>query len=180
MAIARKPGGKSAKPELIEGTVELPPPPAPAGDDLVIPALQESLEATLGKAEEMQEQIRRTAEQSVEQTKRLYEKMKTAAEEATSSVETSLSTISRGVSDLNLKALETMKANSDAQFEFFKSLMATKSLSDAIALQGEHARLQFEAMNAQAKEFAALFQQVSADSLAPLKASFTKNLQLAA
>ena len=183
MAIARKPPGK-AKPEVIEArattvSVSAPTPPVMESDS-VIPALQETLEATLSKAEEMQDQVRRTAEEGVEKTRVIYEKLKAAAEVASSSVETSLSTISKGVSDINLKALDAIKANSDAQFAFLKALLATRSISDAITLQGEHARTQFETLNTQTKEIAALIQQVSTDSVEPIKASFTKSLQVAA
>jgi len=180
MAIARKSSGKPAKPALIEGSAEIVSVSEPLGADPILPGIEETLEATLSKAEEMQEHVRRTAEQSVEQTKRIYEKLKVAAEEATSSVETSFTTISKGVNEINLKALDAIKANSDAQFAFVKALLGTKSLSEAIALQSEHARSQFETLNAQAKEFAALIQQVSADSVEPIKASFTKSFQTAA
>jgi len=193
MAIARKPSGK-AKPAVIKPAVSKSavieakaetisvsaPVPAPVAADPVIPALHETLEAALGKAEEIQEQVRRTAEQSVEKTKVIYEKLKAAAEEATSSMETSLSTMSKGVSDINLKALDAIKVNSDAQFAFVKALLATKSISEAITLQSEHAKTQFETMNMQAKEIAALIQQVSTDSVEPIKASLTKTLRVAA
>jgi phasin len=183
MAIARKPPGK-AKPAVIEAeattvSVSAPIPPVPVADS-VIPALQETLEAALGQAEDMQGQVRRVAEEGAEKTKVIYEKLKAAAEEASSSVETSLSTISKGVSDINLKALDAIKANADAQFAFLKALLATKSISEAITLQGEHAKTQFETLNTQAKELAALIQQVSSDSVEPIKASLTKSLQVAA
>lgn len=180
MAIARKSPGKPAKPAMIEGTAQTLSIGAPGLDDAILPAFQETLEATISKAEEMQEQVRRTAEQSIEQTRAMYEKMKTAAEEATASVETSFSAIAKGVNEINLKTLEAMKGASDAQYEFVKALLATKSLSEAIALQGDHARTQFEAMNEQAKEIAALIQKVSSDSVEPIKASFTKGMQIAA
>jgi phasin len=181
MAIARKPG-KPAKSAIIDATAETVSVAAETVADAVepaLPTLQETFDATLGKAEEMQEQIRRTAEQGVEQTKRVYERLKTMAEEATSTVETSLSTVSRGVSEINLKALELVKANSDAQYAFVRALLSTRSLSEAITLQSEHARTQFETLNAQAKELAALIQQVSAESVEPIKASFTRSLQSA-
>jgi phasin len=113
-------------------------------------------------------------------SKVIYEKLKAAAEEATSSVETSLSTISKGVNDINMKALDAIKANSDAQFAFVKALLATKTIAEAINLQGEHAKTQFETMNTQAKEIAALIQQVSTDSVEPIKATLTKTLQVSA
>jgi phasin len=184
MAVARKSTTGKAKPAVIEAkatTVAVSEPvAAPASADHVIPALQETLEATISKAGEMHEQVRRAAEQSVEKSKALYEKMKAAAEDATTSVESSLSTISKGVSDINLKTLDLIKMNSDAQFAFMKALLATKSISEAITLQGEHAKTQFETLNTQAKELAALIQQVSADSVEPIKASLTKTLHVAA
>jgi phasin len=180
MAVARKTPTGKAKPAVIEAKATTVSVSAPVAADPVIPALQETLDATLNKAEEMQEHVRRTAEQSVEKTKVIYEKLKAAAEEATSSVETSLSTISKGVNDINMKALDAIKVNSDAQFAFVKALLATKTIAEAITLQGEHAKTQFETMNTQAKELAALIQQVSADSVEPLKASLTKTLNVPA
>lgn len=177
MAVARK---TKAAPAVIDAEAVKVSVSAPIGADPVIPALQETLEATLNTAEEVQEHVRRAAEEGVEKTKEIYEKLKVAAEEATASVETSISAISKGVNDINLKALEALKVNSDAQFAFLKALLATKSISEAITLQGEHAKSQFEALNAQAKEFAALIQQVSVDSVEPIKATFTKGLQAAA
>ena len=179
MAVARKPTGK-AKPALIEASAETIAVSAPIAADPVAPAVHETLQASLGKAGEMQEHVRRTAEQSVEQSKLIFEKLKTAAEEATSSVETSLSTISKGVSEIHLKTLDVFKVNSDAQFAFVKALLATKSISEAITLQGEHAKTSFAALNAQAKELAALIQQVSTDSVEPIKATLAKNMQASA
>jgi phasin len=173
MAVARKTPTGKAKPAVIEAKATTVSVSAPVAADPVIPALQETLDASLTKAEEMQEQIRRTAEQSVEKTKVIYEKLKAAAEEATSSVETSLSTISKGVSEINMKALDAIKANSDAQFAFVKALLSTKTIAEAITLQGEHAKTQFETMNTQAKEIAALIQQVSTEEVASSAAAFS-------
>jgi phasin len=180
MAVTRKTPTGKAKPAVIEAKATTVSVSAPVAADPVIPALQESLDATLEKAEEMQEHVRRTTEQSVEKTKVIFEKLKAAAEEATSSVETSFSTISKGVNDINMKALDAIKVNADAQFAFVKALLATKTIAEAITLQGEHAKTQFETMNTQAKELAALIQQVSADSVEPIKATLTKSLQVSA
>lgn len=182
MAVARKTPTGKAKPAVIEAKATTVSVSAPMAADPVVSSSQDSpvLQATLEKAEEMQEHVRRTAEQGVEKTKVIFEKLKAAAEEATSSVETSLSTISKGVSDINMKALDAIKANSDAQFAFVKALLATKTIAEAITLQGEHAKTQFETMNTQAKEFAALIQQVSTDSVEPIKATLTKTLQVSA
>jgi phasin len=180
MAVTRKTPTGKAKPAVIEAKATTVSVSAPVAADPVLPALQESLDATLEKAEELQEHVRRSAEQGVEKTKVIFEKLKAAAEEATSSVETSFSTISKGVNDINMKAFDAIKVNADAQFAFVKALLATKTIAEAITLQGEHAKTQFETMNTQAKELAALIQQVSADSVEPIKATLTKSLQVSA
>jgi phasin len=180
MAVTRKTPSGKAKPAVIEAKATTVSVSAPVAADPVLPALQESLDATLEKAEELQEHVRRSAEQGVEKTKVIFEKLKAAAEEATSSVESSFSTISKGVNDINMKAFDAIKVNADAQFAFVKALLATKTIAEAITLQGEHAKTQFETMNTQAKELAALIQQVSADSVEPIKATLTKSLQVSA
>jgi phasin len=180
MAVTRKTPTGKAKPAVIEAKATTVSVSAPVAADPVLPALQESLDATLEKAEELQEHVRRSAEQGVEKTKVIFEKLKAAAEEATSSVETSFSTISKGVNDINMKAFDAIKVNADAQFAFVKALLATKTIAEAITLQGEHAKTQFETMNTQAKELAALIQQVSTDSVEPIKATLAKSMQASA
>jgi phasin len=153
MAVARKTPGK-AKPAVIEAKAKTLAVSAP------VPAV--------------------LAEPGADKSKIVFEKLKAVAEEATTSVETSLSTISKGVSEIHLKTLDVFKVNSDAQFAFVKALLATKSISEAITLQGEHAKTSFATLNTQAKELAALIQQVSADSVEPIKATLAKNMQASA
>ncbi len=118
--------------------------------------------------------VREMAEKSVAQAKDAYEKMKSAAEEATDVLEDTYETTRKGVVTLNMKAIDTVKANSDATFAFARDLLAVKSLSEAIELQTAFTRKAFEAMTAQAKEFQELATKLATESSAPMKDAFQK------
>jgi len=55
-----------------------------------------------------------------------------------------------------------------------RALAGVRSVSEAIALQSEHMRKQYETLTAQAKELTALAQQVAADAAGPLKDQLDK------
>lgn len=129
---------------------------------------------------ELQEMFRAAIESNIVQSKAAYARLKTSAEEATDSIETAYKTVSAGSIELNNKAIDLMRDNTNALFDFAKSLTAAKSLSDVVVLQTELARKQFETFNAQAKEFSGLVQKVATDSAAPLNAAVSKGLHLAA
>ena len=118
--------------------------------------------------------VREMAEKSVAQAKETYEKIKSAAEEATDVLEDTYETTRQGVVTLNLKAIDTVKANSDATFAFAREMLAVKSLSEAIELQTSFARKSFEALTAQAKEFQELATKLASESSAPMKDAFQK------
>src|SRR3954462_3288920 len=58
--------------------------------------------------------FREIAEKSVSQAKENYEKMKTAAEEATDMLEGTYATATKGASDYGLKLIEAMRQNTNA------------------------------------------------------------------
>src|SRR5262249_7386218 len=70
--------------------------------------------------------FREFAEKSVSQAKETYEKMKSAAEEATDVLEDTYATASKGASDYGLKLIETARANTNATFDFYTELMTVK------------------------------------------------------
>ena len=127
-------------------------------------------------ANEIQENLRKAAEKGIEGTRAAYVRMKTVAEDATHSLESSYSATIRGAAEFNAKTLDAMRANADAGFSFFKSLAAVKSLPEAMEMQKDHARKQIEALSFQGKEFASLMQKIAADSVAPLKALTEKTM----
>ncbi len=118
--------------------------------------------------------FREIAEKGVAQAKGNYEKMKTAAEEATDVIEGTYATAAKGASDYGVKLVEVARTNTDAAFDFATELMTVKSLSDAIELSTAHARKQFEALAAQSKELATLAQKITTETTEPIKDQVTK------
>jgi phasin len=118
--------------------------------------------------------FREIAEKSVSQAKETYEKMKSAAEEATDVLEDTYAAASKGASDYGLKVIEAARVNTNAAFDFATQLMTVKSLSEMVELSTAHTRKQFEALASQSKELAAIAQKVATDSAEPVKESFGK------
>ena len=118
--------------------------------------------------------FRELAEKSVSQAKETYEKMKSAAEEATDVLEDTYATATKGVSDYGLKVIEAARENTNAAFDFATELMTVKSLSEVVELSTAQTRKQFEALTAQSKELVALAQKVATETSEPVKESFGK------
>ena len=118
--------------------------------------------------------FREIAEKSVSQAKETYEKMKSAAEEATDVLEDTYAAASKGASDYGLKVIEAARANTNAAFDFATALMTVKSLSEVVELSTAHSRKQFETLGAQAKELAEIVQKVATETAEPIKANASK------
>jgi phasin len=118
--------------------------------------------------------FREIAEKSVSQAKENYEKLKSAAEQATDVLEDTYATATKGVSDYGLKVIEAARVNTNSAFDFASQLMTVKSLSEVVELSTAHSRKQFETLTAQSKELAAIAQKVATDTAEPVKESFGK------
>ena len=118
--------------------------------------------------------FRDMAEKSLSQAKDTYEKMKAVAEEATDVLEDTYTTATKGFSDYGLKIIEIARANTNAGFDFANDLFTVKSVAEVLELSTTHARQQFEAMTAQAKELAALAQKVATEAAEPMKEGVNK------
>jgi hypothetical protein len=79
-----------------------------------------------------------------------------------------------------VKTIEAFQASADVQFAFVKALLSTKSMSDALTLQNEHLRQQFETLHAAAQDVSNLLQKVSTQSVEPIKSTLAKSLKVAA
>jgi len=194
MAIPRKSKSPPAAPPAKSAKQTNPAPKAPkaiaakvsnkvvaAAIPAVIPPAMEVLvheatEKVVLEARDAQENIRCATEDALVQTRAAYDRMKHAAEEVTDTIETSYVKVTRGFGELNQKAMEGLKAQAEANFEHFKALAAAKSIPEALSLQTDHARKQFEAMTAQMKELTALAQKVVTEATEPLKSGFEKGL----
>jgi phasin len=157
---------------IVAPEASAPVPPA-------IPDVEEAVEAVLAQNVEVQDNVHRFTEETVEQTRAAYLRLKAIAEDATGSLEATYAAATSGMKDLHSVAMEAMKANTDAAFEFFKAMLGAKDLSDAMKLQSDHIRKQMDALNVQARDMGAAAQRL-AQSAEPLKATLGKGFGLAA
>ena len=124
--------------------------------------------------------FREIAEKGVTQAKANYEKMKSAAEDATEMLEDTYATASKGCSGYGLKLIETARANRNAAFDLFGELLTAKSYAEVVELTTAYMRAQFDTMSAQAKELADHAQKVATDTVEPIKEGFTSAFSKAA
>jgi phasin len=111
---------------------------------------------------------------AVAQTKRRYEKMKTAAEEATELLESTYTTASKGASDYGMKVIEATRANTNAIFDFAEKLLTAKTPAEVAALANSHASKQLETFKAQTEQLNGLAQKIANNVVGPLNAGVTK------
>ena len=161
---------------MVEATT-VPPSPKKAAK-----APTSAFEAAMPKLEipttfEVPAVMREMAEKSVQSARETYEKMKTSAEETTDLLEDTYSTASKGVAEYNAVALESLRTNVNAAFDYVGALFAAKSVSEAVELSTGHMRKQFDVLSAQAKELSTLAQKVATDTAEPIKASVEKTIK---
>jgi phasin len=129
---------------------------------------------------EVPEQMRAFAEKGVSQARDNYAKFKDIAETHNGTIEAVFTTVSKGASEYSAKLMEMMKANSTATLDFAQALIGVKSPSEAMELWTAHAKAQYEAFTANAKELAELGQKVATETAEPIKANASKLFKPAA
>lgn len=120
------------------------------------------------------DQFRAFAEKGAEQSKEVYTKLKSGAEEAHKAFESTVENV-RGVSsDFSLKTIATLRANAEAGFSHLEALAGAKSLSEVVELQTAFLRKRFELGVEQAKEFQTVATKAAEDVSKPVKTVFEK------
>ncbi len=154
---------------------------APLSD--AVPAVAETaaevVEASIEPVAGMQESVRAALEKGVAESRAAFVKAKVSADEAASAFEQSFTAAKDGVIAINAKALEALRSNTEANFEFMKASFAVKSIADLVAQQSEFTRKQVDAMSGQAKDIGALTQKTVADAFEPLKDQMAKSFKIA-
>ena len=172
MAIAPKKTALSAAPaEPAASVAEVVAAPAPSASPQMFAAPAVTLT-------ELQDQLRAAAEKGLAETRSAYAKAKVAAEEAVDALETSCAAARAGVVAINAKALESLTANVEANFDFVKSAFGVGGFADYVALQSEFARARLDAVAGQAKAIGELAQKTALNSLEPIKAQVARNFKL--
>jgi phasin len=130
-------------------------------------------------AAEIQQSFRTALEKGVVESRAAFAKAKSAADETANAFEVSFAAAKDGALAINAKALEAMRANADANFDFWKAMFSVKSLPDLITLQTEFARKQVETITSQTKAFGAMAQKAMAEAVEPIKEQAARSFKLA-
>ncbi len=104
-------------------------------------------------------------------TREAFEEGTSVAEEAGQEIEHSYSAAVGSIQDFNLRLIEMVRANSQANFEFAREISTAKGPSEAVALWSSHAQKQFGMLTEQFKELAALGQKIASSGAEPMTRS---------
>ena len=126
------------------------------------------------------QQLREMAETGAKQSKETLEKMNAATTDAAEMMTNCASTALKGIQEYNSKLAEFTQANTKSAVEFVQSLAGVKSPAEFVQVSTEHAKHQLETMTEQAKELAALTQQVTLTTTEPIKTGLAKVFNRAA
>jgi len=109
-------------------------------------------------------EMRDFAEKSVDQARKAFEGFMSAAQKAAGSAEDAASNAQSSAKDITTKAMTAAETNINAAFDLAQKLVRAKDLQEVIALQTEFAKSQMASIQAQAKEFGSLVQNVAASA----------------
>jgi len=123
------------------------------------------------------EQLRDFTDKGIEQTKEVYSKLKSGAEDAQKTFESTYETARATGADLSLKAISAMRANADATFSHLEALVGVKSVSEFIELQTAWMRKSVETAVEQAKDIQATSTKAIEDVAKPMKSAFEKTMK---
>lgn len=118
------------------------------------------------------DQFRAFAEKGVEQSKEAYQRIKSSAEWAQKTAETTAETSRAAASELSLKAISALRTNIDAGFTHLESLVRAKSVSEVIELQTSYFRTSFETLFNQGRDMQAAASKAAEDVSKPVKDGF--------
>ena len=154
---------------------------APVEPDLdsALPSVEEALAAVVEPAAEMQESVRTALEKGVTDSRAAFARAKASADDAANAFELSLAAAKDGAVAINAKALQALRANTEAGLDFVKASFAVKTLSDLVALQSEFARKQADAISVQVKDLGALVQKTMIETIEPVKEQVVKSFKMA-
>lgn len=123
------------------------------------------------------DQFRAFAEKGVEQTKEVYAKLKSGAEEAQKTLEDTFETARTAQTDLAMKSIATMRANTEANFAHMEALLGVKSVSELVELQTAFLRKRVEMAVEQAKDMQTATSKAVEDLSKPVKTAFDKAMK---
>jgi phasin len=107
---------------------------------------------------EVPAEMRDFAEKSVEQARKAIDGFMSAAQKTADTFEGSANTVQTSAKDAARKTFSYTEQNLSAAFDFAQRMVRAKDMQEAMQIQAEFVRTQFEAMQSQMKEFGSLAQ----------------------
>lgn len=117
--------------------------------------------------------MRRMAEQSVEQAKKAFDGFMAAAHKAASNWEQQATTAQEGAKDVSQKAVAFAEKNVMSSFDFAQKVVRAKDLQEVMRLQTEFLNTQMQALSEQAREIGAATTKATMDAARPKGGSST-------
>ena len=109
---------------------------------------------------EIPAEMRDFAEKSVEQARKAIDGFMGAAQRTVDTFEGSANTVQANTKDMTRKTFAYAEQNISAAFDLAQKMVRAKDMQEAMQVQAEYVRQQFESMQAQMREFGALAQGV--------------------
>ena len=111
------------------------------------------------------------AKEVMAQTRENYEQIETAANEMMTVLVSTQSTAAKSIVKYRAWLMKVAHGNVIAAFGFAQNLATAKSVPDVIEYSRAHARVQFDALAAQAKELTELAHNVATEMAEPINAT---------
>jgi phasin len=116
---------------------------------------------------EIPAEMRRLAEQSMQQAQRAFEGFISAAQRAAGEVESRANAARAGTRDVSEKAMSFAEHNVAASFDFAQKLVRARDIEEVMRLQREYIQAQIQALNEQAKELGQSASKAAMDAARP-------------
>jgi phasin len=113
---------------------------------------------------EVPTEMRDFAEKSVEQARKAIEGFMGTARKTAETFEGSANTVQASTKDMTAKTFSYAEQNIAAAFDLAQRLVRAKDMQEAMQIQTEFVRQQFNAMQTQMKEFGAMAQSTMSQS----------------
>ena len=105
------------------------------------------------RAFEVPNEMRDFAEKSVEQARRAFDGFMGAAQRTVDTMENAGNTVQANAKDATRRTLSYAEQNVAAAFDLAQRLVRARDIQEAMQIQAEFVRSQFNAMQSQVKEF---------------------------
>jgi len=116
------------------------------------------------KAFEVPADMRKFAEQSMDQARKAFGTFVGAAQEAMSDLEGRASAARAGALDVGGRAMVFAERNMAASFEFAQKLVHAKDVEEVLRIQTEYLKAQLQTLNEQTKELAEASAKLAKDT----------------